>query len=449
MCGSLDNMFKAANKATLTDRDHQKSRELKGGILSVLNEDNQIILWRFCQTRTNAEITELLQGLKHRHDILNVPQPKMMVADNCCQVRNAVTSAMPETDSKLDVWHFSARYIAVMLQSSKSPYRGTVAADITGAILKTHAEKGQPAQYWDRAEQERRLMVAFSKWADKGVWSAAAQKVHQEQLKHVRRGCLERSVQGIRADGSRIEGSHKGWNSLQRAQPSGVRMLAALGHDFVLRRNVRVAFSRPDLTPFLKFANGSHHLRLCNYIARLHNTLQPETPNSQLQILPELCDVDSGETFGLVVSDHVATFGGLLIKEESIEKGLLDSFDPSVDPTTGSPSACQRCPKGTSNSPQSDPPVLASTVAGQTRSQRLFSISTGIHPRSLTFQNSDEFYLFMEMRAEFKWLSYQMTSKRWVMATEEYNHCLIKKAGQSVIQKNPQALLCLVTLSRS
>jgi hypothetical protein len=45
MCGSLDNTFKAANKATLTDRDRQKSRELKGGILSVLNEDNQIISW--------------------------------------------------------------------------------------------------------------------------------------------------------------------------------------------------------------------------------------------------------------------------------------------------------------------------------------------------------------------------------------------------------------------
>jgi hypothetical protein len=69
------------------------------------------------------------------------------------------------------------RYIAVMLQSNKSPYRGTVAADITGAILKKHAEHGQPAQYWDRAEQERRLMVAFDKWADKGIWSAAAQKV--------------------------------------------------------------------------------------------------------------------------------------------------------------------------------------------------------------------------------------------------------------------------------
>ncbi|KAG1849139.1 hypothetical protein DFJ58DRAFT_662610 [Suillus subalutaceus] len=258
ICGSLDNTFKAASKATLTDKDRQKSRELKGGILSVLNEDNQIISWV-----------------------------------------SAVT------------------------------------ADITGAILKTHAEKGQPAQYWDRAEQERRLMVVFSKWADKGVWSAAAQKVHQERLKHVPKGCLERSVQGIRTDGSRIEGSRKGWNSLQRAQPSGVTMLAALGHDFVLRRNVRVAFSRPELMPFLKFANGSHHLRLCDYIARLHNTLQQNTTDSQLQLLPELGDIDSGETFGLVMSDHVATFGGLLIKEENIEKGLLDSFDSSVDPTTG------------------------------------------------------------------------------------------------------------------
>jgi hypothetical protein len=79
--------------------------------------------------------------------------------------------------------------------------------------------------------------------------------------------------------------------------------------------------------------------------------------------------------------------------------------------------------------------------AGQTRSQHLFSIATGIDPRSLTFQNSDEFYLFMNMRAEFKWLSYQMTSERWVLATEEYNRRLVEKMGQSIIQKNPQALL--------
>ncbi|KAG1747820.1 uncharacterized protein EDB91DRAFT_1262895 [Suillus paluster] len=37
-----------------------------------------------------------------------------------------------------------------------------------------------------------------------------------------------------------------------------------------------------------------------------------------------------------------------------------------------------------------------------------------------------------------------MTSKRWALAMEEYNHCLMKKKGQSVVQKNPQALLCVL-----
>lgn len=91
-----------------------------------------------------------------------------------------------------------------------------------------------------------------------------SRQVNQGQLKHVRKGCLEHNTKGIRADGSRIEGSHKGWNFLRRAQPSGVTMLNALGHDFVLRRNVRVAFSRSDMTPFIKFTRGSHHLQLCN-----------------------------------------------------------------------------------------------------------------------------------------------------------------------------------------
>jgi hypothetical protein len=77
----------------------------------------------------------------------------------------------------------------------------------------------------------------------------------------------------------------------------------------------------------------------------------------------------------------------------------------------------------------------------QTRSQRLFSITTSIDPRSLSLQDSVEFYLFMDMHAEFKWLSYQMTSKCWALATEEYNCRLMKKAGNSVVKKNPKALL--------
>ncbi|KAG2036499.1 hypothetical protein BDR03DRAFT_934430 [Suillus americanus] len=313
---------------------------------------------------------------------------------------------MPETNSKLDVWHF---------------------------------------EYWDQEEQERRLIVAFDKWADKGVWFTAAQKViHQEQLKHVGNGCLEHNIKGIRADGSRIEGSHKGWNSLQHAQPSGIIMLSALGNDFVLHRNVRVAFSRSHMTPFIKSTHSSHHLQLCDHIAKLHNMLQQQNPSCELLVLPELDVVESGETFGLVVSDHIATFRGLLVKED-IEDGLTGINNSTI--SAGINNLTISTGINNSDIPPSTSSISASInnsvipSAGQTPSQCLFSIATSIDPRSLARQDSDEFYLFMDMRAEFKWLSYQMTLKCWVLATEEYNLHLVKKKGESVVRKNPQALL--------
>ncbi|KAG2360922.1 hypothetical protein BDR07DRAFT_1247963, partial [Suillus spraguei] len=78
---------------------------------------------------------DLLRGLKHCHDILKHPQPKMIVTDNCCHIHSTVASAMPNTEAKLDVWHFSARYIAVILNMGKSPFCSAVAADISGVIL--------------------------------------------------------------------------------------------------------------------------------------------------------------------------------------------------------------------------------------------------------------------------------------------------------------------------
>lgn len=128
-CGSIDSTFKSASKATLTDSHRQKSRELHGGILTMLNEKGEIVAWvrlcytptqkysmtdlfvqRLCQTKANAEITELLTGVRRRHEVLGLPMPQMMVTDNCCQVRRAVQSALPETTCVLDAWHFIARY---------------------------------------------------------------------------------------------------------------------------------------------------------------------------------------------------------------------------------------------------------------------------------------------------------------------------------------------------
>ncbi|KIJ12146.1 hypothetical protein PAXINDRAFT_83408, partial [Paxillus involutus ATCC 200175] len=206
-----------------------------------------------------------------------------------------------------------------------------VATDITNSILKKHAANGNGAEYWNKSEQEEKLTNAFAKWAEKGtVWSAAAQKVHQEQLKHVRKGCLERSRQDIRSDGSRIEGSHKGWNNLQRCHPSGIVMFSSLGSDHVLRRNIRYVLSHlwhsHNTFVILHSTHGSHHIDLVNNIAILHNRLKNTELRCILQPLPELPNIDSGETFGLTKSEYTSTFNGLI----QVKQELADTEDDAA-----------------------------------------------------------------------------------------------------------------------
>jgi hypothetical protein len=109
-------------------------------------------------------------------------------------------------------------------------------------------------------------------------------------------------------------------------------MMRALGHDFVLRRNIRIGFAArgEDSTTFLKWTYGSHHTRLVTHIASTWNGLLGwktiQRQNSSLNPRPILRVVDSGEKFGLVASDDAMSFGGLvdIKKEEPCEDELLD-----------------------------------------------------------------------------------------------------------------------------
>ena len=51
----MDSTFKASGKALLTDDNQQKSKELRGGILSVINKENEIVAW--VSKRPMASIT--------------------------------------------------------------------------------------------------------------------------------------------------------------------------------------------------------------------------------------------------------------------------------------------------------------------------------------------------------------------------------------------------------
>ncbi|KAJ7161440.1 hypothetical protein C8R43DRAFT_947636 [Mycena crocata] len=573
VCLGADNTFKAAAKATIVDASKTRTKLMKGGILSMLNEVNETVTWRFCQSASPAEMFEVLEGLKRRCEELGVNLPEMIVVDNCCQVEKEIRRALPEIAICLDVYHFMMRYLAAIINGTNNPHRTAVATDIRNAVLKNSASKGILAQYWTKEEQETKMIAVYEKYSSRGdVWSAAAHAVHAAQLKHLRKGCLSRPRQDIASDGSRIEGSHKGWNSIQRGYASGLEFQNAAGHDLVLRRNVRITFARKpenvygrsSLADFVASSFGSHHTRLVNANATVFNSiLETEAARRKSAVLvqslkPTLKHIVSGETFGLVQSQHSDTFNGLLtIKPESSDEDHLlnDALDDSIDPgvilddlnidpsllfqplqaPSNAGTAAAEAPPSTETSsitvvenqslaavsikrkepeasappetltdhPKSKKqrigakvplggtsmhegastsaaphmeqplhplfkpntgPVAGATSAGSTsrpndqiaglmkllplpvsshsvtprltRSEQLFSRTTGTNPKSLQIGRDAEFFLFMNMREEFRWKSSDMTSIKWVDATQLYN----ERLGSSGVAKSPRAL---------
>lgn len=129
-----------------------------------------------------------------------------------------------------------------------------------------------------------------------------------------------------------------------RSYASGLENMQFLGHDFVLRRNIRAAMRTPERQkdrPFAASGYGSHHVNLIDFDNRLWNSLvsdnhQSRHKNTALTTLPVLQEVNSGETFGVVSSDCAATFNGLIKKEEDDldlpGMHLADDDDDDVSP---------------------------------------------------------------------------------------------------------------------
>lgn len=157
-------------------------------------------------------------------------------------------------------------------------------------------------------------------------------QTHQEQLRHVRKGCLSRPFDDLRTDGSRVETSHKHWRSLNRANPSGLKNIAHMGHDHVLRFNIRRIADIPDAAskrPFGASTYGSHHIGLVDYVAKRWNSLLETVGATEFKNLPVLIEIDSGEEFGIVHSEHASSFGGFYrpnLKDE-LEEGEEDDAD--------------------------------------------------------------------------------------------------------------------------
>ena len=82
----------------------------------------------------------------------------------------------------------------------------------------------------------------------------------------------------------------------------------------------------------------------------------------------------------------------------------------------------------------------ARSMAGLTRSQPLFSIYTGVDARALAINGSDESFLFTDLRAEQRWVLYNMNSRKWLAATNIFNSRLEALNASKNIQHIPKIL---------
>ncbi|KZV86736.1 hypothetical protein EXIGLDRAFT_620996, partial [Exidia glandulosa HHB12029] len=404
----------------------------------------------------------VLAGIERRRKLLDAPIIEGVTSDECCKVRGMITSTLPDAEINLDTFHFVKRYTDSLAGGKKNACRGAIAKDITESVIELRANKrdGVLTKYWPKEEQVARLSAAWAKWSvHKHLWQASAAKVHEDQLNHVKNGCLARARNDIASDGSRIESSHKGWNSLMRSHASGLEMLTALGHDFVLRRNIRIASDLGESSPFAASTYGCHHVMLVDDIARKWNGICSRRA-SAIHALPMLQAVDSGESFGLAWTEYTSL-------APAIKKELADTFVFEVDadyqdgiefldsrrlapifqaPAIPRVSATPQPRMTASATPQPRSTMQPSVTTGPpaptyhlTRSERLYKRATGADPAALKF-NDEEYFAFANFRVEHQLRTHEMTPAKIVKFTRQFNATL--RAGS--VHKDPRAILSML-----
>jgi hypothetical protein len=81
----------------------------------LLRPISDTIIQRLCQSLSPVEAQELLEGLKRRCIALGVPEPEMVVVNNCCAVHNQLQKAMPDLQVVLDFYYFLMRYVLLSM----------------------------------------------------------------------------------------------------------------------------------------------------------------------------------------------------------------------------------------------------------------------------------------------------------------------------------------------
>ena len=104
---SCDHTFKTSKHVGVTREKDGKF--VCQNVFLGLNENGEVLAWRFTKSTAYSEIDDLIEELKTRFDREGV-HLEMMIVDDCYHVRNLYERIFSGVKIRLDLFHASSKY---------------------------------------------------------------------------------------------------------------------------------------------------------------------------------------------------------------------------------------------------------------------------------------------------------------------------------------------------
>ena len=182
---SCDHTFRTIKHIGVTRDDGKFVGQFQNVFLGV-NENGEVLTWRFTKTTSSSEIIDALKKLKDRFDRADT-NLEMIIVDDCCHMMNLYEQTFPGVKVRLDLFHACMRVVQTV---PKSQAYSKQFANEFSLIVRQNGDLGseitRPTPCPDEIESnlERLLFV----WREKRKKETLVQI--ENLRKHIKKGCL-------------------------------------------------------------------------------------------------------------------------------------------------------------------------------------------------------------------------------------------------------------------
>ena len=182
---SCDHTFRTSKHIGVTREDGKFVGQFKNVFLGV-NENGEVMIWKFTKTTSSSEIIDSLKELKERLDKAST-NLKMIIVDDCCHVMHLYGQIFPGIKVRLALFHACMRVVQTVPKSED--YSKQFANEFS-LIFRQNGDLGNertmstPCPDEIESNLERLLFV----WREKLKTETLLQI--ENLRKHIKKGCL-------------------------------------------------------------------------------------------------------------------------------------------------------------------------------------------------------------------------------------------------------------------